>query len=823
MNSIVSRVAALSLSLCASFATFAQTAQRQEGISKGVSLFSQGDYAGARVALAAISADNERDAKVNYYLGAAEAMTGVDPDDALRRLQTAQMRGFLKAEANLYIGRAYQIKCEYEQARAAYAKFIPVCKDDALLALAKRYDEECQSSMQIASKIFSVSVAAKRRLPIGEEPKGYGASKECGRVCLNSFFFQSDIDPNGLMYMTERGDAAYFSIADDAGDLRLMKMEKLIGGWSEMSQLRGLDGAWDDKTPVLMTDGTTLYFSSNRPGGMGGYDIYRTTYDPETRSFSEPVNMGVPFNSPFDDYLFMPDNFAGHAWFASNRETVGTDSVTVYEIAWDGNPIRSSAKSTADILAALQMPIDPEATPSSNVGTQAGRTENSIRRNLTQRDEFRFVVCDSLTYTQWEHFRSAQAARTYHQVVAAAAHKDSLVNRMATLRKEFMNLNSGLEKNTKLQELLKTERDVYALEDEVNEKTETARNEEISEITRLVSEGRYTPLSQIKVENKESQKVSLDANWLNPSNFSVYSPVFFRDARRDEDEEVLNVFTTQQRLVVLEQDSLMAWSKIVSLEADKLDSKALSQLTTDEDAAIYAARAEAYRNAAAQLASKAQDNKREVYKAKLRILFASLSDYDVSELRELYDKAEELYSSVKHDDFSADAISAKRRAIANLDKAMQRYAIHADGTFPLPAANSDVSNDVDSNASSQTETSKSEIQDQPAQENELSAKPSAEPSVAEPQTAQSAVNAASTQEADVMTGGGYRIQLGAFKNRPAALAQLPDTTKVTAFALAGRGVTRYYYGSYTSAAEAESDVDLARSLGFSGAFATKVD
>lgn len=814
MKSIVSCAAALSLSLCATFAAFAQTAQRQEGITRGVTLFSQGDYAGARVAFAAISTENERDAKVNYYLGAAEAMTGVAPDDALRRLQTAQMRGFLKADANLYIGRAYQVKCEYEQARAAYAKFLSTSKDDALLALAKRYDEECQSSMQIASKIFSVSVAAKRKFRIGEEPKGYGASKECGKVCLNSFFFQSDIDPNGLMYMTERGDAAYFSIADDAGDLRLMKMEKLIGGWSEMSQLRGLDGDWDDKSPVLMTDGITLYFSSNRPGGMGGYDIYRTTYDPETRSFSEPVNMGVPFNSPFDDYLFMPDNFANRAWFASNRETVGTDSVTVYEIAWDGNPIRSSAKSTADIETALQMPIDPEAASSATIGAQTGSHDAPSRRLIAPRDEFRLMVCDSLTYTQWEHFRSAQAARTYHQVVAAAAQKDSLVSRMATLRKEFMNLSSGLEKNTKLQELLKTERDVYALEDEVNDKTEAARNEEISEITRLISEGRYTPLSQIKVENKESQKISLDSNWLTPSNFSVYSPVFFRDARRDEDEDVLNVFTNQQRLVVLEQDSLLAWAKIVSLEADKLDAKALSQLTTDEDAAIYAARAEAYRNAAAQLTSQAQDNKREVYKAKLRIILASLAGYDASELRELYDKAEELYSSVAQDDYSADAISAKRRAISNLDKAMQRYAIHADGTFPLPAADTESSNDADAAPSSQPEKSQAEQQNMPEKEVEPSVKPNA---------AQSAEKESSTLQSDATSAGSFRIQLGAFKNRPAALAQLPDSTKVTALALAGRGMTRYYYGSYSSMAEAESDIDLARSLGFSGAFVTKVD
>ncbi len=815
MKSIVSLAAALCFSLCASFAAFAQTAQRQEGISQGVALFSQGDYAGARAALAAISTDSERDAKVNYYLGAAEAMTGVNPDDALRRLQTAQMRGFLKADANLYIGRAYQVKCEYEQARAAYAKFLSTCKDDSLLALAKRYDEECQSSLQIASKIFKVSVAAKSKFRTGEEPKGYGASKECGRVCLNSFFFQSDIDPNGLMYMTERGDAAYFSIPDDVGDLRLMKMEKLIGGWSEMSQLRGLDGDWDDKSPVLMTDGTTLYFSSNRPGGMGGYDIYRTTYDPESRSFSEPVNMGVPFNSPFDDYLFMPDNFAGRAWLASNRETVGTDSVTVYEIAWDGTPVRSSAKSTADIVAALQMPIDPEAAASATGGAQAGNSALPARRTLVPRDEFRLMVCDSLTYTQWEHFRSAQAARTYHQVVAAAAQKDSLVSRMATLRKEFMNLNSGLEKNTKLQELLKTEREVYALEDEVNDKTEAARNEEINEINRLVSEGRYTPLSQIKVANKEEQKVSIDANWLTPSNFSVYSPVFFRDARRDEDEEVLNVFTNQQRMVILEQDSLLAWTKIINLEADKLDARALSQLTSDEDAAIYAARAEAYRNAAAQLASRAQDNKREVYKAKLRIIFASLSGYDASELRELCGKADELYSSVSPDDNSTEALSAKRRAIANLDKAMQRYAIHADGTFPLPASTSDSSDVETPDSSSQNKQPQIEQQDKPEQEPEPAETPAAAPSD---------TNEIQSRQSDsTPTGGEFRIQLGAFKNRPAALAQLPDSTKVTALALAGRGVTRYYYGSYSSIAEAEPDVDLARSLGFAGAFATKVD
>ena len=39
----------------------------------------------------------------------------------------------------------------------------------------------------------------------------------------------------------------------------------------------------NDIMPLLMTDGVTLYFASDRPGGLGGLDIYRTTYDADTR------------------------------------------------------------------------------------------------------------------------------------------------------------------------------------------------------------------------------------------------------------------------------------------------------------------------------------------------------------------------------------------------------------------------------------------------------------------------------------------------------------------------------------------------------------
>lgn len=807
------------LALAASFGSLCLVAQavRPAGLAQAVALFDKGDYEQARLALLAEAASDERDPKINFYFGASETMTARDLPDALRRLHLAQLRGFRRAEANLFIGRAYQLLCEYDQARAALAKFTQSSKDERLLALARRFDAECQSSVSLAGKIFKLRVAGKAQRLRADATGAYAAGKECGAVCKNSHFFQSDIDPDGLMYMTERADAVYFSVTDDEGFSRLMKMEKLIGGWGEMTQLRGLEGQWNDIAPVLMTDGVTVYFASDRPGGMGGYDIYKTTYDPETRTYSDPVNMGVPFNSAFDDLLLMPDEFSGRAWFSSDRETVGTDSVTVYEVEWSPTLVRTTASSTDDITAALALTPDPDLRPVSSGGVVSQSQQSYARdRSFVPQDVFRFTVCDSLTYTQWEHFRSRQAERTYRQVVRAQAERDSLVSLMSRQRKEFMSIASSIERNAKLQDLLRTERSLYALEDEISEKAEAAKNEELSEISRLVSAGEYTPLSKIKVANPNAPKLTGDA-WLRPEAFSVFSPVFFRDAHAEEDDDVLALFTEQQRTLIMGQDSMLAWARIVALEASSLDAKALSPATSDDDAAALAAKADAFRVAAARLASDAYDRLFDLYVSKYRVFIATLQGYDKSELTDLYDKAVAARDAVPADGVAnsdaasrEEAIAAKRRAQSLMIKCMQRYSVHADGSFPLPAADSAPALPSDSSPASEDSEAASNVADVVSPE--ISAP---EPAPAEP--------ASSASATPVEAPLPYRIQLGAFRKRPDALALLPDESKVSSVFIAERGVTRFYYGSYASAADASADLDVARKAGFSGAFAVKVD
>ena len=61
--------------------------------------------------------------------------------------------------------------------------------------------------------------------------------------------------------------------------------------------------------PYVLTDGITIYYASDGPGSMGGYDIFVTRYNTNTDSYLMPENVGMPFNSPYNDYMYVIDEF----------------------------------------------------------------------------------------------------------------------------------------------------------------------------------------------------------------------------------------------------------------------------------------------------------------------------------------------------------------------------------------------------------------------------------------------------------------------------------------------------------------------------------
>jgi outer membrane protein OmpA-like peptidoglycan-associated protein/Tol biopolymer transport system component len=74
--------------------------------------------------------------------------------------------------------------------------------------------------------------------------------------------------------------------------------------------------AWDSQ-PAVTPDGSTLYFVSNRPGGLGGYDIWKTTLNSEGE-WSKPANLGPEINTSFDEMTPFVHPDGKTLYFSSN-------------------------------------------------------------------------------------------------------------------------------------------------------------------------------------------------------------------------------------------------------------------------------------------------------------------------------------------------------------------------------------------------------------------------------------------------------------------------------------------------------------------------
>ncbi|MCS7074273.1 MAG: hypothetical protein NZ108_07385, partial [Bacteroidia bacterium] len=95
--------------------------------------------------------------------------------------------------------------------------------------------------------------------------------------------------------------------------------------WSEPKHLGPvINTEHSESTPFLAADGVTLYFSTDKPGGLGGEDIYMTTrLDDSWQHWTTPVNLGSGINTPSDDYYFKFSAAADYGYLVSTDNSIG--------------------------------------------------------------------------------------------------------------------------------------------------------------------------------------------------------------------------------------------------------------------------------------------------------------------------------------------------------------------------------------------------------------------------------------------------------------------------------------------------------------------
>ncbi len=149
-------------------------------------------------------------------------------------------------------------------------------------------------------------------------------------------FFSPDMiggDINGKYHdgaptFTPDGQTMIFSRNNKKGktaagliDLKIYKATASKGAWVDVKELSFNNDEYSSCHPTLKADGKLLYFSSNRPGGYGGMDIYVSKKDGE--NWGQPINLGPNVNSPGDE-IFPFVTTSNTLYFSSNgRQGMG--------------------------------------------------------------------------------------------------------------------------------------------------------------------------------------------------------------------------------------------------------------------------------------------------------------------------------------------------------------------------------------------------------------------------------------------------------------------------------------------------------------------
>ncbi len=276
-------------------------------------------------------------------------------------------------------GRKVYVKSLGTEVNSPYDEYAPcISSDGNLLMFASRRSKNSSKKEGATEQLYFTEKAED-----GEFKKavmvdfGEGSKKNYAPIAfdydMNGFLlYESVSEIQGDMYYSERsgekwgvpqalpeplnseywepsaglssdGNTVYFSSnrPGGKGGLDLYVSKKLgEGEWSEPVSLGDkINTQFDEDAPYINPEGTYLYFSSRGHQGLGGYDIYRAKLTGD--EITDVENLRLPINSAQDDIYFSWTGDGTKAYFSSSRDEAGKTNSDIY--------LMDFSKSTLDV------------------------------------------------------------------------------------------------------------------------------------------------------------------------------------------------------------------------------------------------------------------------------------------------------------------------------------------------------------------------------------------------------------------------------------------------------------------------------------------
>ncbi len=336
---------------------------------KGEYYFDQGNYALAMVEYKKLEVEFPEEGVLIYRIGVCYVNSHGEKERSLDYLGKLDPDKFRKTDLLFYLGRANHLNYQFDKAIDFYTRFKESKRGKEKQKVCDRLIENCTAAKELyahptKAEIVNIGPPVNTQFSeygptvssdeatliytyLGPRCKG-GLQKEPGVADSAGQYFEDILVslkdsaghwtfPEPIDEINTNGPDAAISLSNDgqkllvfknsAGDVGDIYLSRLEGSkWSEPEPLRGdvNTTAWEGSAS-FSPDEHTLYFSSERPGGFGGKDIYSATLQ-DGGSWGNVKNLGPTINTEYDDDspIMHPDgvslyfNSVGHTNMGGN-------------------------------------------------------------------------------------------------------------------------------------------------------------------------------------------------------------------------------------------------------------------------------------------------------------------------------------------------------------------------------------------------------------------------------------------------------------------------------------------------------------------------
>ncbi len=416
-------------------------------VDEGRRLYLEGNYQEAVEQLRPVVRRTPRDGNANFYLGASLSALG----------QYADAKPYLVKAADRGVTDAYRILTlqSLEQYDPESASDYISSWRSKLTRNRREVPEELETLSSRAVMLRNMlarveSIEILDSIVVGAEDffQAYRLSEPAGRILPPEAVRRVGAGEGafelGTAFMPQNRTEMLWAQADTTGTMALYGAGILDDGTLEHSA--PLDAALAEggsaAYPFLMPDGMTLYFANTGDNSLGGYDIFMTRRDHDSDdgdTYLQPQNIGMPYNSPYDDYMLAIDEHSGLGWWATDRNQIA-DSLTIYVFA--PAEMRVNVEPTDSNLVALARLSDISLTRRAGVDYDAllaGKLPERRQETHSPGQIFTLDLGGGTVYTQLNDFRNNAARSAMVEYLGARMALDRHLAQEQALRDRYRN------------------------------------------------------------------------------------------------------------------------------------------------------------------------------------------------------------------------------------------------------------------------------------------------------------------------------------------------------------------------------------------------